>query len=149
MQVREWKYKDILRISEIEKECFPEEPWSFKMLAESFGSEAFHGVLAEDGGEIIGYGGITIAADTADIDNIAVTEPYRNSGVGTAVLGALTEYARAKGVKKIFLEVRVSNAVAMVMYLKNGFTGAYARTRYYADGEDSLVMVRNIRLKET
>ncbi len=82
MQIRKWEYKDILRISEIETECFPQEPWSFKMLASSFQSESFCGVLAEDGGEIIGYGGITVAADEADIDNVAVTEPYRRSGVG-------------------------------------------------------------------
>ena len=144
MQIREWKYKDILKISEMEKECFPKEPWSFKMLAESFGSEAFHGVLVEDGEEIIGYGGITVAADTADIDNIAVTEAYRNSGVASAILGGLTEFARGKGVKKIFLEVRVSNSVAMRLYLKNGFKGVYARTRYYSDGEDCLVMSKEL-----
>ena len=68
MKVRKWEYKDILRISQIETECFPNEPWSFKMLASSFDTDSFHGVLAEDGGEIIGYGGITVAADTAEVD---------------------------------------------------------------------------------
>ncbi len=144
MQIRKWEYKDILRISEIETECFPQEPWSFKMLASSFQSESFCGVLAEDGGEIIGYGGITVAADEADIDNVAVTEPYRRSGVGTAVIGELINVAKARGAKKIFLEVRVSNSVAMQLYLKNGFKGVYARTRYYSDGEDCLVMVKEL-----
>ena len=144
MQIRKWEYKDILRISEIETECFPQEPWSFKMLASSFQSESFCGVLAEDGGEIIGYGGITVAADEADIDNVAVTEPYRRSGVGTAVIGELINVAKARGAKKIFLEVRVSNSAAMQLYLKNGFKGVYARTRYYSDGEDCLVMVKEI-----
>lgn len=144
MEIREWKYKDILRISEIERECFPQEPWSFQMLASSFDSEAFYGVLAEDGGEIVGYGGVTVAADTADIANVAVTESFRHSGVGTAVIAELTKTAKARGAKKIFLEVRVSNAAAMELYLKNGFKGAYARTRYYSDGEDCLVMVKEL-----
>ena len=48
MIIRSWKYEDILRISEIEKECFPGEPWTFRMLASSFESDAFFGVLAED-----------------------------------------------------------------------------------------------------
>ena len=56
MLIRKWKYEDILRISHIEEECFPDEPWTFKMLASSFESENFFGVLAEDGGEIAGYG---------------------------------------------------------------------------------------------
>ncbi len=144
MLIRPWKYEDILRISEIERECFPKEPWSFQMLANSFESEAFYGIIADDCGEIEGYGGITVAADSADIDNIAVTESYRNSGVATAVIENLCAYAKSHGVKKVFLEVRVSNSPAMSLYLKNGFKGAYARTRYYSDGEDCLVMVKEL-----
>lgn len=144
MQIRKWEYKDILRISEIEEECFPKEPWSFKMLASSFETETFCGILAEDGGEIIGYGGITVAVDEADIDNVAVTEPYRRSGVGTAIIAELVRVAKERGAKKVFLEVRVSNSAAMELYLKNGFKGVYARTRYYSDGEDCLVMVKEL-----
>ena len=144
MNLRRWKYEDILRISEIEKECFPGEPWTFKMLAASFESESFIGVLAEDGGEIAGYGGISVAVDSADIDNIAVTEPYRNSGIGTAILNELCSLAKERGVNKVFLEVRVSNSPAMSLYLKSGFKGAYARTRYYTDGEDCLVMSKEL-----
>ena len=144
MTIRKWKYEDILAISNMEVECFPQEPWSYKMLVSSFETESFHGVVAEDGEDIAGYGGITVAADTADIDNIAVTEPFRNSGVATAILKSLCEVACQCGVKKVFLEVRVSNTPAMMLYLKNGFKGAYARTRYYSDGEDCLVMVKEL-----
>jgi len=144
MKIRRWKYEDILRISEIEKECFPQEHWSYKMLASSFQTENFIGVLAEDEGDILGYGGITVAADCADIDNVAVAEPFRKSGVGKAIIAKLTELAAARGVKKVFLEVRVSNSVAMELYLKSGFSGLYARTRYYPDGEDCLVMVKEV-----
>ncbi len=144
MELRRWIYEDILAISELEKECFPQEPWSYKMLASSFESENFFGVVAVDGGEIIGYGGITLAVDTADVDNVAVSEPYRNSGVGTAIINELIKIAAQGGAKKLFLEVRVSNSVAMEMYIKNGFKGVYARTRYYSDGEDCLVMAREI-----
>lgn len=144
MILREWKYSDILKISEMEKECFPLEPWSFKMLASSFESENFYGVIAEDDGEIVGYGGITVVYDTADIENIAVTEAYRRGGVGSAILDRLTAAAREKGAQKVFLEVRVSNTPAMLMYLKHGFNGLYARTRYYSDGEDCLVMTKEL-----
>lgn len=144
MKIREWKYEDILKISEMEKECFPKEPWSYQMLVSSFEEESFYGVLAEVDGEIVGYGGITQAVDSADIDNIAVVEYYRNSGVGTAVLTELLKYAKEKGTKKVFLEVRVSNDVAMALYLKCGFKGVYARTRYYSDGEDCLVMAKEL-----
>lgn len=128
----------------MEKECFPKEPWSYHMLVSSFESENFYGILSEDGGDITGYGGITITSDSADIDNIAVAEVYRGSGVGTAILTGLVNEAKRRGAKKVFLEVRVSNSDAMKLYLKNGFNGVYARTRYYSDGEDGLVMAKEL-----
>ncbi len=143
MTVRGWKYQDILAISELERECF-KEPWSFRTLASTFASPAFFGLTAEDGGEIAGYGGITVAADSADIENIAVAEQYRRAGVGTSLMRGLEDIARKQGVKKIFLEVRVSNFAAMKMYLNLGYAGVYARTRYYADGEDCLVMAKEL-----
>ena len=143
MTFREWRYSDILKISELEKECFPQEPWSFKTLASGFGSDNFFGVVAEDG-EVAGYGSISLAVDTADIGNIAVAEAYRRCGAGSEILTRLVDYAEAKGVKKVFLEVRVSNSPAMMMYLKHGFKGVYARTRYYSDGEDCLVMAKEL-----
>lgn len=144
MKLRRWKFEDILGISELEKECFPQEPWSYRMLADSFENENFTGVLYEDGGEIAGYGGISMGYDTADIDNIAVSERYRRSGLGGKMLEELVSVARSKGAHRVFLEVRVSNRAAMSLYLKHGFKGVYARTRYYTDGEDCLVMARDI-----
>ncbi len=144
MLIRNWKYEDILKISQLEKDIFSEEAWSYKTLASVFGTASFSGVLCEDGGEIAGYGGVTVAADTADIGNIAVAENYRNGGIGTALLTGLCEIAKSAGAEKVFLEVRVSNSAAMKLYLKCGFAGVYARTRYYPDGEDCLVMVKNL-----
>ena len=144
MNIRGWKFEDILRISELEMECFPKEPWSYRMLADSFENENFVGILCEENGEIAGYGGVTVGYDTADIDNIAVSERYRGCGMGAVLLEELVRAARERGAAKIFLEVRVSNAVAMSLYLKHGFKGVYARTRYYTDGEDCLVMARDV-----
>lgn len=144
MTIRGWKYEDILTIAEMEKECFPGEPWSYQQLASSFSEETFCGVLAEEGGEIVGYGGITVAADSADIANVAVTGFYRHSGIGSAILEKLLSLAKERGAAKCFLEVRVSNSIAISLYLKHGFNGVYARTRYYADGEDCLVMVKEL-----
>lgn len=144
MLTRDWKYEDILKISEMEKDIFSAEAWNYKTLVSVFAMKNFFGVLCEDGGEIAGYGGVTVAADSADIGNIAVAENYRNSGVGTELLERLCQKAKEGGAEKVFLEVRVSNSAAMRLYLKNGFAGVYARTRYYPDGEDCLVMVKNL-----
>lgn len=144
MILRPWKYSDIIKIAQLEKDCFPDEPWSFQTLATCFQSPAFRGALAEEGGEVIGYGSVTVAADVADIENIAVAEPFRRCGTGTAILKELEKLAKDNGARKVFLEVRVSNSQAMMMYLKCGYVGVHARTRYYSDGEDCLVMAHTL-----
>ena len=140
MTIRQWKFEDILSLSELEEQCFSNDRWSYRTFASCYENPAFYGIVAVDGDEIIGYAGITVAADSADIENVLVAERYRRGGVGNKIVGSLIEHARGCGVRDIFLEVRVSNAPAMRLYLKNNFVGVYARTRYYSDGEDCLVM---------
>ncbi len=140
MTIREWKFEDILTLSQLEEQCFSNDRWSYRTFANCYENPAFYGIVAVDGDEIIGYAGITVASDSADIENILVAERYRRSGVGSKLVKELIKHARKKGASQIFLEVRVSNVPAMCMYLKYGFVGSYARTRYYSDGEDCLVM---------
>lgn len=140
MLIREWKFEDILTLAALEEQCFKTDRWSYRTFAACYENPSFCGVVAVEGEDIIGYGGITIAADSADIENVLVAERYRRGGVGSKILESLIECARLKGATEIFLEVRVSNAPAMRLYLKKGFVGVYARPRYYSDGEDCLVM---------
>lgn len=144
MTVREWTTNDLDAIAELERECFPVEPWSRRMLADSFLSGNFYGALLEEDGAVTAYGGMSIVLDEEEIQLVATAEMYRRCGRGAKVLQALTEEAARRGVKRIFLEVRVSNADAQKLYLKHGFVGAYCRSRYYPDGEDALVMKKEI-----
>lgn len=144
MNGRLWTYEDLNAIAQLEKECFPTECWTQRMLAESFLSEHFFGSLIEEDGVVAAYGGVSVVGDEAEIQLIAVAEMYRRCGRGGKILDDLLEEAARRGAKNIFLEVRVSNRAAMLMYLNRGFTGLYARSRYYPDGEDALVMVKEL-----
>lgn len=139
MILREWKYEDILRISELEKECF-EEPWTYRMFADAFSSPHFVGVCAEEDEEIVGYACETVLFENAEIDNVAVAKEYRRKGLGRKLLEALEKRAAERGASVSVLEVRVSNAPAMLLYLREGYKGIYTRSRYYHDGEDAVVM---------
>ncbi len=143
MSMRTWTVGDLDQIAAIEEECFSD-PWTRRMLADSFLSDRFVGILLEEDGNVVAYGGMSVVMDEAEIQLVAVSEMYRRCGRGRAVLEALIEKARERGVKKVFLEVRVSNAPAQILYLKNGFCGLYCRTRYYPDGEDAVVMVKEL-----
>lgn len=143
MNGRVWTFEDLNQIAALERECF-QDPWNSRMLAESFLSGKFFGSLLEEDGVITAYGGLSYTGDEAEILLIATSEMYRRCGRAKKILDDLTAEAKRLGVKTVFLEVRVSNAPAMSMYLKYGFRGIYARTRYYPDGEDAVVMKKEL-----
>ena len=144
MNGRAWTMEDLDEIAELECECFPEESWTRRMLADSFLSGTFFGSLLEEDGSIVAYGGVSVVLDEAEIQLIATAEMYRRCGRGGKVLQDLLEEAKRRGAEHVFLEVRVSNASAMMLYLKYVFQGVYCRTRYYPDGEDALVMKKEL-----
>ena len=143
MIFREWKYEDIAAISELEKACF-RDPWSFQMLADSFMGGRFRTILCEEDGKIVGYGGAIVGLDEADIANIAVDEAHRGEKIGRKLVRKLEENLQKEGMKRVFLEVRVSNSAALALYLKCGFCGKFVRPRYYGDGEDAVIMAKDL-----
>ena len=144
MNGRAWQYADLGAIAALEAECFSD-PWNMRMLAESFLSGHFFGSLLEENGIITAYGGMSVVEDEAEVQLIATAEMYRRCGRGGKILEDLIGEAKRRGVRRMFLEVRVSNAPAMMLYLKHSFRGLYARVRYYADGEDAIVMMKELR----
>lgn len=144
MNGREWTFDDLDGIAALEAECFPVAPWTRRMLADSLLSGRFFGSLLEENGAITSYGGMSVVGDEAEVELIATAEMYRNCGRGSKILQDLLSEAAKRGVKRVFLEVRVSNAAAQMLYLRHGFAGLYCRTRYYPDGEDAIVMKKEL-----
>lgn len=144
MNGREWTTEDLAEIAKLEEECFTGDPWSQRMLADSFLSGIFFGSLLEEGDGITAYGGMRVVGEEAEIELIATAEMYRRCGRGGKILDDLLEEAARRGVRSVFLEVRVSNSAAMIMYLKKGFQGVYTRSRYYSNGEDAVVMKKEL-----
>lgn len=146
MIIRKCKYEDILSIAELEKLCFKGEGWGFGTLASAYeNSQQYAMLVAEEDGEVIGYGCISVACENCDVENVLVAEEYRCSGIGRRILNELIAEAILRGAENAFLEVRVSNAAAMRLYLSSGFVGTHARSRYYSDGEDCLVMKKRLK----
>ena len=131
---------DIPTVEHVLGACPEAAQWSpAQLLRESSArSLAF---VAENQGEIVGMAALRTAADEAELLNLAVAPEHRRDGFGRALLVAAEGYARAVGVKQIFLEVRTSNAGARAFYAVHGFSGAGLRQNYYRDPvEDALVL---------
>ena len=91
----------------------------------------------------IGYLEYSIIYERMEIDNIFVSEEYRNQGIGTKLLEYLIEYAKENKIVNITLEVRTSNNIAKKLYKKMGFNEVAIRKYYYGD-EDALLMEKQV-----
>lgn len=94
-----------------------------------------------DARPIAGFAGMWQLFDEAHVTTIGIDLPYRGRGFGEALLLALFDEAVRRGANVMTLEVRVSNASAMKLYEKYGFTIQGVRPGYYSDnGEDAYLM---------
>lgn len=127
------------------RESFPD-AWDEKMLVSAFNAGNFFGFIAEEIKDGVPAGFITYSVniDTADMQDLFVAENYRRKGVGNALIAAFIKDAKSRGVKKLFLEVRESNTPAINLYKKAGFNLVSVRRKYYSDGENALVLVKEL-----
>lgn len=82
--------------------------------------------------------------DELEISIVVVASPERRTGIGRALVRAMVEAGRQRGATRAFLEVRAGNAGAIALYQNAGFTETGRRARYYADGEDALLLSANL-----
>lgn len=134
---------DLEVVARIEENAF-EQPWSpHSFRTELVKNDLAHYMVARVEEKVVGYGGIWVIFNEAHLTTLAVAEPYRRSGVGTALLKALMRRSAELGALRISLEVRPSNRAARTLYRKFGFRASGVRKDYYTD-EDGLVMFKKI-----
>jgi ribosomal-protein-alanine acetyltransferase len=80
--------------------------------------------------------------DEVHLLNIVVAPELRRAGVARALMEAMIDDARRADARALELEVRAGNAPAIALYTAYGFAILGRRKRYYADGEDALLMER-------
>jgi ribosomal-protein-alanine N-acetyltransferase len=98
--------------------------------------------VALAGAEVVGYGGLAVLGDSADVQTVAVRADHQGRGIGALLLDALLGEAARRGCTEVLLEVRADNAAAVALYAARGFDTIATRRRYYADGTDALILRR-------
>ncbi len=100
------------------------------------------------GGDIAGYGIMSMGAGEAHILNVCVRSEYQCRGFGRKILSFLLERARAAGMQEAFLEVRPSNSAAIRLYQSAGFEPVGVRRGYYqaAVGREDASVLRRVLL---
>jgi ribosomal-protein-alanine N-acetyltransferase len=101
-------------------------------------------VLARIRNEIVGYACRWLHDAAVEIQNVAVHPDWRRRSIGRQLVETLLSEARQAGVRRALLEVRSTNRPALTLYRKLGFRETGTRPGYYSDGEDAVLMERNL-----
>jgi len=72
--------------------------------------------------------------------SVAVLEAHRGNGVGKGLMEESLQGMKDRGCSETYLEVRISNDSAVLLYKNLGFTTITTHHGYYRDGEDAFLM---------
>ena len=137
---------DVSAVLEIQTSSKEAAQWSraaYEKLIHACSSELV--LVAERAGSVIGFMVGRQVADELEILNLAVAGVVRRQGVGKALLQDVFADAAARGVQKVFLEVRASNFAAQSFYQTQNFAIAGRRANYYTSPvEDALLLARSL-----
>ena len=130
----------IPQIAALEKACFSH-PWSEALLQNELWNDSAVIIVAEgEDGTVLGYAGLQTVLDEGYVNNVAVDERFRRQGVAGELIAAFVRFGRAK-LAFLTLEVRASNAPAIALYAKYGFTEAGRRKNYYDDPKEDAILM--------
>jgi ribosomal-protein-alanine N-acetyltransferase len=116
--------------------AFPQEAWGASAFQVQLEMHSVLGLLDGRGGLAL----LRITADEAEILTIGVVPAMRRRGIARALLDESLMQAEALGVRTVYLEVGVRNQPARALYEAIGFEEVGRRRRYYANGEDALIL---------
>lgn len=143
---REMIALDIPVLVGLEKSIFPESPWSAAQFREELSGvpRTRKYIVAIDANEVVGYGGIALAGDVADIHTLTVIPSHRKRGIATELLRQLEDWGIEKQVSAFMLEMREGNTEAQPLYEKHGYSVVSRRDNYYAPGIHALIMRKDM-----
>lgn len=133
-------------LAEIHTAAFPPaDRWGPDAIALLVALPGHFALLAERGGEPLGFVLGRAVAGEAEVLTLAVHPLARRLGVGRALMRALMEEAAGRGAETLFLEVAEGNSAARALYAGLCAAEAGRRRRYYPDGSDALVLALPLR----
>ena len=134
---------DLNALRKLENESFAKDAWPlFDLIAVLTFPEVIRLKAVKDG-QMVGF----IAGDPRPHDGwgwvatLAVDPRYQRRGIGRALLYACENKL---GVPKARLTVRPSNHAAISMYEKEGYASIDLWKGYYNDGEDAMLMEKEL-----
>ena len=105
--------------------------WSYDILLSELSSSNSRYIVAKNkDNTIVGFAGIKIILDEAELMNIVTRKDMRHCGIASSMLN----------IKLLNLEVNTQNTIAINFYKKYNFNEVGLRKKYYDNTYDALLM---------
>ncbi|UCF88184.1 MAG: ribosomal protein S18-alanine N-acetyltransferase [bacterium] len=157
--IRTMEPADLESVLRIEEESFPH-PWTRDQFMNEINGGSVSrchvavrkteegrgaaGKEATPAGSVVGFVMAWLVSDELHITNLAVAPEARRCGVAAALLSHTIREAVRQGAVWCQLDVRVTNTPARELYSRLGFKPLGTRKRYYRNGEDAVVMGKEL-----
>ena len=137
-------FSDLVAIHNLQSACFGHDAWGYLDLISMFLSPGVVRLKAVMEDQVVGFvvGDPNRWQRVGWVATICVHPDYRKRGIGRALLEKCEE---AMHESKVKLTVRASNVTAISLYRKQGYEQVGIWQRYYAGGEDGVVMEKTKR----
>lgn len=142
INIKKMEVSDLNLISDILKDEF-DDFWNMNILKKELDDLKSYYIVCKLNDEIIGFAGITIILDIAELNNIVIKKGYRGQGFSKNILKYLIEIVKKYNCKYINLEVSSKNIIAINLYEQFGFKKVGIRKNYYKDS-DAILYTKNL-----
>jgi ribosomal-protein-alanine N-acetyltransferase len=135
--------QDLDTVLAIEAQCYSH-PWTRGNFIDSLAAGYLAELRLSAAGECIGYWVAMPGVEEMHLLNLSVAPPHQRRGHAQAMMRDLVGQARELGARQLWLEVRIGNTAARLLYRRVGFVESGLRRNYYplAGGrrEDAVLM---------
>lgn len=136
---------DLAAVVELERRTFAH-PWTARLFLRELRLPFSKIVVARSSeageGRVVGYICRWLRDGDVEIQNVAVHPDWRRRSIARSLVESVLAEAAEVGAERVLLEARRHNQPAIDLYRSLGFVETGIRRRYYADGEDALLMER-------
>jgi ribosomal-protein-alanine acetyltransferase len=135
--VEDASIKHLDSLYEIEMECFDEEAFTKRQIAQLLTDYNSISLIARENGEIVGFVVGMIYPDRKAVNGhiltIDVSPTHRRKGIGQKLLQKMESIFSQKSVQACLLEVREDNVAAISLYRKLGYKEVGRLENYYGN----------------
>ena len=148
IKIEKMTISDLTSIKDILQTDF-DDFWTYKILEDELNSPNSYYLVVKSQDklhtDIVGFAGIKVILDEADIMNIVVKKSERNNHIGSFLLENLINLSKELNCKSLSLEVNEENIPAISLYKKFGFEQVGFRKNYYKN-KNGIVMIKHLNL---